>query len=467
MGSIPLRLAVRRGGEPMNYPLALIAFEGERLALRLSFERERAEPVAVERLLGPLRSLLEGMIETPEAMPVDLPLLSAAERQQVVLEWNSGGLGEISGSLVSRFAAVAAERPEAVAVVSEEAHLTYGELAARSRSLAHWLRRAGVVPGERVGLQLERSPEMVVGILGVLAAGAAYVPLDPAYPEERLSFILADSGARLVVRQEEIAAAATTTRLPGREVEPGPDDLAYLIYTLGSTGRPKGVGVTHRNVLSLLDATASGFVGANAGDDVWTLFHSYAFDFSVWELWGALAFGGRLVVVPWPVSRTPEAFRELLIREGVTVLNQTPSAFGQITDTEGLSSLRLVIFGGEALEPQLLLPWMDRYGDERPRLVNMYGITETTVHVTERRIIRAICGAIWERGAGSAGRWRAGRCICSGGAASRCRSGCAGEMFVGGAGVSRGLSGPPGADGGAFRSRSLRRLSGRAALPFG
>ncbi|HEY2738070.1 MAG TPA: condensation domain-containing protein, partial [Thermoanaerobaculia bacterium] len=349
--SIPLRLAVRRGGEPMNYPLALIAFEGERLALRLSFERERVEPVAVERLLGHLRSLLEGMIalseNSPEAMLADLPLLSAAERQQVVLEWNSGGLGETSGSLVSRFMAVAAQRPEAVAVVGDgsdedaEAHLTYGELAARSRGLAHWLRRSGVVPGDRVGLQLERSPEMVVGILGVLAAGAAYVPLDPAYPEERLSFILADSGARLVVRQEEISvAAAIRTRSP--EVETGPDDLAYLIYTSGSTGRPKGVGVTHRNVLSLLGATASGFeLGA---DDVWTLFHSYAFDFSVWELWGALAFGGRLVVVPWPVSRTPEAFRELLLREGVTVLNQTPSAFGQLVAAEkpasDLSSLR-------------------------------------------------------------------------------------------------------------------------------
>ncbi|HEY2736791.1 MAG TPA: amino acid adenylation domain-containing protein, partial [Thermoanaerobaculia bacterium] len=438
--SLPLRLAIRRGAEPMNYPLALIAFEGERLALRLSFERERVEPVAVERTLGHLRSLLEGMAANPGATLADLPLLSAAERQQVLVEWNSGPavapVAPVSGSLWSRFAAVAAERPEAVAVVNEEAHLTYGELAARSRGLAHWLRRSGVVPGERVGLQLERSPEIVVGILGVLAAGAAYVPLDPAYPEERLSFILADSGARLVARQEEISAAAAI-HSPGSAMEPGPDDLAYLIYTSGSTGRPKGVGVTHRNVLSLLGATASGFeLGA---DDVWTLFHSYAFDFSVWELWGALAFGGRLVVVPWSVSRTPEAFRELLIREGVTVLNQTPSAFGQIAGTQGLSSLRLVIFGGEALEPRLLLPWMDRYGDERPRLVNMYGITETTVHVTERRIGRS------DLGAGS----RIGRPLADwavyllGGDGQPVPAGSAGEMFVGGAGVSRGYPGRP------------------------
>jgi len=454
VSSLPLRLAIRRGAEPLNYPLSLIVFEGERLALRLSFERERVEPVAAERTLGHLRSLLEGLVvlseNSPEAMLADLPLLSAAERQQVLREWNRGGSGAVaaSGSLAARFAAVAAERPEAVAVVGDgsdedaEAHFTYGELAARSQGLARWLRRSGVVPGERVGLQLERSPEMVVGILGVLAAGAAYVPLDPAYPEERLSFILADSGARIVVRQADIsAAAATPGDATGGDGSPGPDDLAYLLYTSGSTGRPKGVGVTHGNVLSLLGSTASGFgLGPH---DVWTLFHSYAFDFSVWELWGALAFGGRLVVVPWSVSRTPEAFRKLLLREGVTVLNQTPSAFGQLVGAgktaAGLPSLRLVIFGGEALEPRLLQSWMERYGDERPRLVNMYGIAETTVHATARRIVQS------DLGAGS----RIGRPLADwvvyllGRDGEPVPAGVAGEMFVGGAGVSRGYPGRP------------------------
>ncbi len=448
VGSLPLRIGIRRGAETLNYPLALIVFEGERLALRLSFERERVEPAAAVRTLGHLRSLLEGMAELSAidqgATLADLPLLSAAERQQLLLEWNSGpAVVPVSGSLWSRFSAVAAERPEAVAVIgdrSDEAQLTYGELAARSRALASWLRRSGVVPGERVGLRLERSPEMVVGILGVLAAGAAYVPLDPASPEERLSFILDDSGARIVVRPADFSAAAAA-REPGGEVKLGPDDLAYLIYTSGSTGRPKGVGVTHGNVLSLLGATASGF--GLGPDDVWTLFHSYAFDFSVWELWGALAFGGRLVVVPWAVSRTPEAFRELLIREGVTVLNQTPSAFGQLVGTEetaeDLSSLRLVIFGGEALEPRLLLPWIDHYGDERPRLINMYGITETTVHVTERRLVRS------DLGAGSRiGRPLAGWAVyLLAGSLEPVPAGCIGEMFVGGAGVSQGYPGRP------------------------
>ncbi|HEX3529114.1 MAG TPA: amino acid adenylation domain-containing protein, partial [Thermoanaerobaculia bacterium] len=413
----------------------------------VSYSTDLFDGTTIARWIGQLETVLRGWVDDVDVAVTELPMLSAAERHQVVLEWNSGPEGApASGSLVSRFADVAAERPDAVAVVGDGgdgAHLTYGELAARSRRLARWLRRSGVVPGERVGLRMERSPEMMVGILGVLAAGAAYVPLDPAYPEERLSFILADSEARIVVRQEEISAAAAVREDEAGEEgpSPGPDDLAYLIYTSGSTGHPKGVGVTHGNVLSLLASTASGFgLGPH---DVWTLFHSYAFDFSVWELWGALAFGGRLVVVPWSVSRTPEAFRELLGREGVTVLNQTPSAFGQIMGTEDLSSLRLVIFGGEALEPRLLQPWFDRYGDERPRLVNMYGITETTVHVTERRIILSDLRS--DLGAGS----RIGRPMAGWAVYLLDRSfapvpvGAVGEIFVGGAGVSRGYPGRP------------------------
>ena len=169
-----------------------------------------------------------------------------------------------------------------------------------------------------------------------------------------------------------------------------PENLAYVIYTSGSTGKPKGVLVSHPNVTRLFDAT-DGWFGFGP-DDVWTLFHSYAFDFSVWEIWGALLYGGRLVVVPYWVSRSPEDFRELLLREQVTVLNQTPSAFRQLIQADAeagapaKTALRYVIFGGEALELASLKPWIERHGDQQPRLVNMYGITETTVHVTYRPI---------------------------------------------------------------------------------
>jgi amino acid adenylation domain-containing protein len=188
----------------------------------------------------------------------------------------------------------------------------------------------------------------------------------------------------------ELAARESEGNLFGKAIA---DNLAYVIYTSGSTGKPKGVLINHCNVTRLLQATHSWFHFDQ--HDVWTLFHSYAFDFSVWEMWGALLYGGRLVVVPYWVSRSPEMFHKLLSEKNVTVLNQTPSAFRQLIQAEessiepGELALRLVIFGGEALEFGTLKPWLDRYGDQRPRLVNMYGITETTVHVTYRPITAA------------------------------------------------------------------------------
>jgi amino acid adenylation domain-containing protein len=241
---------------------------------------------------------------------------------------------------------------------------------------------------------------MVVGVLGILKAGGAYVPLDPEYPAERLSFILADAGVRVVLTHE-----ATRERLPdyvGKVIaideesnEPfldtlpsaSADGLAYIIYTSGSTGTPKGVMVTHANIGWLFASTKDLY--HFSAQDVWTLFHSYSFDFSVWELWGALLYGGRLVVVPYFVSRSPDALLKLLHEERVTVLNLTPSAFRQLLhrDTPELN-LRFVIFGGEALEVQGLRPWFTQHGDDKPQLVNMFGITETTVHVTHRPLDR-------------------------------------------------------------------------------
>jgi amino acid adenylation domain-containing protein/non-ribosomal peptide synthase protein (TIGR01720 family) len=286
--------------------------------------------------------------------------------------------------------------------VSGEQRLTYRELNERSNKLARHLRQLGVGPEVLVGICVERSAEMLVVLLGILKAGGAYVPLDTSYPQERLAFLLDDARVEVLVTQANLldhlpAHNAKVVCVDGDWKEErgdnldnnlSPDNAAYVIYTSGSTGRPKGVVVSHYNVLRLFAATKSWFEFSHR--DVWTFFHSYTFDFSVWELWGALLHGGRVVVVPYFVSRTPEAFRELLQKEGVTVLNQTPSAFRQLMFVEESADqkldLRLVIFGGEALELQSLRPWLQRYGDERPQLVNMYGITETTVHVTYRRI---------------------------------------------------------------------------------
>jgi amino acid adenylation domain-containing protein len=227
----------------------------------------------------------------------------------------------------------------------------------------------------------------------------------------------------------------------GLAVPIAPAQSAYVIYTSGSTGRPKGCVVEHRNVAALMTAAQARF--AFGPDDAWTLFHSYAFDFSVWEMWGALLHGGRLVVVPWWVSRSPDAFAALIETAGVTVLNQTPSAFRSLmAPLAGLAhSLRVVIFGGEALQTQSLAPWYERHADDAPRLVNMFGITETTVHVTHRALGRADTGD----GVGSV----------IGGALDHLRiyvldermepvpAGVTGELYVGGAGVSRGYLGMP------------------------
>ena len=303
-------------------------------------------------------------------------------------EWNPAPVPAAAPlCLHRRFEAQVDRAPAALALSVEGESLTYGDLDAWANRIARFLQARGVRPGDRVALRLERSAEMVAAILGVLKAGAAYVPIDPAHPEERIAFTLQDSGAALLLT--EVGLKAAGSQPPERlEVPVDPDLPAYVIYTSGSTGRPKGVVVTHADADRLFTATDPWF--GFGSDDVWTLFHSYAFDFSVWEIWGALLYGGRLVVVPYWVSRSPEAFHELLREEGVTVLNQTPSAFRQlIWAAEGKPAdlaLRYVVFGGEALEPASLAPWFARYGDQQPRLINMYGITETTVHVTYRPV---------------------------------------------------------------------------------
>ncbi|MCC6558329.1 MAG: amino acid adenylation domain-containing protein [Polyangiaceae bacterium] len=306
------------------------------------------------------------------------------------------------------FEAEVRRRPDAAAVTFEGRHHSYAEINARANRLAHHLRALGVGPDALVGLCLERSVELVVGIMGILKAGGAYVPLDPAHPAARLSLMLEDCRAAVVVscealRDKVTGAGAQVVSMDGDAeaiaAQPGgdpasgaiPANLAYVMYTSGSTGVPKGVGVEHRHVLSLFEATRDTFHLDER--DTFILVHSYAFDISVWEVCGSLLYGGRLVVVPFWVTRTPGALLDLLRAEGVTILCQTPTAFLQLQqadqergDPAGTPALRFVLFCGEALDPRSLLPWMERHGDARPALINMYGITETTVYATFRRL---------------------------------------------------------------------------------
>nr|WP_280233796.1 non-ribosomal peptide synthetase [Nocardia cyriacigeorgica] len=344
----------------------------------------------------------------------DIQVLSAEEQHRALHEWSVTGADRAaeSGTLADRFATAAALDPASVAVRACEQSLTYAELDEWSNRLARRLIAAGVGPETLVAVALPRSVELVVALLAVVKAGGGYLPIDPAYPADRIEYVLDDARPICAVTGADtelargwfggpvidIALTADPTdpesgRAPITDAERraplDPAATAYVIYTSGSTGRPKGVVVPHRNVLRLLDNTQRHFEFGPS--DVWTLFHSYAFDFSVWELWGALLHGGTLVVVDYYTSRSPQQFRELLAAEGVTVLNQTPSAFYQLAAAELAEparedlALRYVIFGGEALEPQRLTGWFARYR-RTPRLVNMYGITETTVHVSYRPI---------------------------------------------------------------------------------
>ncbi|MFD8164329.1 amino acid adenylation domain-containing protein [Streptomyces solisilvae] len=376
-----------------------------------------------------------------------------------------------TATLPELFEAQAGVSAESVAVVCGEESLSYGELNARANRLARLLVGRGVGVEDRVGLVLPRSVDLVVGVLAVLKAGAVYVPVDPGYPADRVAYVWEDAGPSLVVTVAgagvEVPAGVPLVVLDDAEVmaelagfdgadvgvRVSSEAAAYVIYTSGSTGRPKGVVVSHGNVVRLFEST-HGWFGFGA-DDVWTLFHSFAFDFSVWELWGALLRGGRLVVVPFEVSRSPGEFLRLLADEGVTVLNQTPSAFYQLMqadreapDLGARLALRWVVFGGEALDVWRLTEWFDRHGDSDPVLVNMYGITETTVHVSyaalDSRIAKSGAGSVIGVGIPDLRVYVLDEDL------RPVPTDVSGEMYVGGAGVARGYWNRPGLTAGRF-----------------
>ncbi|WP_422770145.1 amino acid adenylation domain-containing protein [Plantactinospora sp. WMMC1484] len=361
----------------------------------------------VDRIGGHLVRLLTAVTSDPELRLGAVNFLDPVDELVGTGRTDPFRTGTPEGCLHQVFEERVLLAPEAVAVTFEGVSLTYAEVNVRANGLAHKLRGSGVGAGSLVGVCLERGLDLVPALLGVLKSGAAYLPLDPAQPVDRLGFMVADAGAPVLLTQPSLLGTVaeffdgTVIDLAGEDLSglptenpvpvTGPDDLIYVIYTSGSTGRPKGVCLTHANVLRLFTTSHPRF-GFTA-DDVWTLFHSYAFDFSVWEFWGALLYGGRLVVVPREVTRLPDEFLELLVRERVTVLNQTPSAFralvGFARDGDPrLADLRLrvVVFAGEKLEMAELAPWTDRFGLQHPALVNMYGITETTVHSSYHQV---------------------------------------------------------------------------------
>ncbi|KIN43880.1 MULTISPECIES: non-ribosomal peptide synthetase DhbF [Bacillus] len=431
------------------------------------FKRETAQALA-DRLMR----LLEAAESDPDEQIGNLDILAPEERSSMVADWQSVSEKIPHACLPEQFEKQAALRPDAIAVVYENQALNYAELNERANRLARMMISEGVGPEQFVALALPRSLEMAVGLLAVLKAGAAYLPLDPDYPADRIAFMLKDAQPafimtntkaanhippvenvpKIVLDDPELAEKLNTypaenPKNKDRTQPLSPLNTAYVIYTSGSTGVPKGVMIPHQNVTRLFAATEYWF--RFSSDDIWTMFHSYAFDFSVWEIWGPLLHGGRLVIVPHHVSRSPEAFLRLLVKEGVTVLNQTPSAFYQFMQAEREQpdlgqalSLRYVIFGGEALELSRLEDWYNRHPENRPQLINMYGITETTVHVSYIELDRSMA-ALRANSLIGCGIPDLGVYVLD----ERLQPvppGVAGELYVSGAGLARGYLGRPG-----------------------
>ena len=444
-----VRIAAIEARDASHYPLTAVLMPGERLHLRLDYDPSRFDRTAAERIGKGFIRLAETAVAEPDAPLHHFDILGLAERHQLLEEFNGVCPDLPEATLPELFERQAGRTPDSVAMTCGSDSLTYRELNERANRLGHYLISLGAGPEDLVAVRLDRSFDMVTAVLGIQKAGAAYLPLDPEYPEARIQGMLADAQPVTLITKDWLDAGRNVIdQAPwhnpsqaDRRSSLHPDHPAYVIYTSGSTGTPKGVLVTHGNVTRLFDATSPWF--HFGPQDVWTLFHSFAFDFSVWEIWGPLLYGGRLVVVPKMLSRSPEEFLALLADQDVTVLNQTPSAFYQLMqagaqhpELSAKLALRYIIFGGEALDPARLEDWYGLHPDNGPVLVNMYGITETTVHVTYQPLDR-------ER-ARNAGGSLIGRNIPDlriyvlDERLEPVPVGVTGEMFVAGAGLARG-----------------------------
>jgi amino acid adenylation domain-containing protein len=422
--------------------------------------RERdVSPQIARDFAAHLAHVLAARADRPEAAFADLDVVSAAEALRLVQATPAPDVAHTP--VHTAFSAVARSTPDAVALTGEKSELTYAELDERSARMARGLSALGVLPGEFVAVGMERGPEFVVVLLAILKAGAAYAPVDPRYPADRIRYTVQDCAARLLLGEPDalprlpgvrvLAPESVLDAADGAAGDPAAAQApivpaqapAYVIYTSGSTGRPKGVLVPHRNVSALVAGTRGGF-GLRPGE-VWSFFHSTAFDFSVWEIWGCLLTGGRLVVVPSWAARDTELFYDLVARERVTVLSQTPSAFAHFvaSDTRRAADLavRLVVLGGEALATGILAPWFARHSAAECQVSNMFGITETTVHVTDHAITPHDVAA----GGRRVGRPLPGWSVSVRDERGRVRpAGAAGEIWVGGAGLAIGYLNRPG-----------------------
>ncbi|MCI0737274.1 MAG: amino acid adenylation domain-containing protein, partial [Beijerinckiaceae bacterium] len=433
-----------------NFDLKLMAAATEAgLILSFQFRTALFLPATISRMARHFGALLEGIVSLPEARLCELPLLTGAERRQMVVDWNATDeTFPRDACLHELFAAQAARTPDAIAVSFDETRLSYAGLNARSNQLAHYLRSRGVGPDTAVGLCAERSAEMVIGILAVLKAGGAYLPLDPADPKERLAYIIKDAAPLLILTQERFAPSLPESasrfcldkdwdKITGASTQDpsnvtAPLHLAYVIYTSGSTGRPKGVAAAHLGAVNRLKWMGA-YLGVTASDVVLQK-TPYGFDVSVWEFFLPLLAGARLAISRPGDHQDPALLAEIIAREGVTILHFVPSmlrAFLSFAGRPALPALRHVVCSGEALSAEL----RDQFhAGQQAQLHNLYGPTEASIDVTAFAFARdgdeasvAIGRPVWNT-----------RIYILDGALNPVPVNVAGELYIGGAGLARG-----------------------------
>ena len=391
-----VRTPLHSGNAKFDLSLSLTEANG-RLEGAFEYSTDLFDAATIERMVGHFTTLLEGIVDNPACRIGELPLLTDVETHRLLVEWNSTAADYPRDLCVHRlFEQRAAASPEAIAVVCGQRRLTYGELNVRANRLAHWLRTREVGPDVLVGLCVERSVEMVVGMLGIVKAGGAYVPLDPGYPAQRLAFMLADAGVAVLVTQHALRDMLPPTSAellcldappPELEQQPTgnpdplahPDHLAYLIYTSGSTGTPKGVMALHRGVTRLVGSTD--YVQLGPSDFVAQL-SNVAFDAATFEVWGALANGSRLVVIPREVALDPAKLAAELRGGGISTLFLTTALFNEVVRFQpgAFAGVKQVLFGGEAVDPRWVRECLS--AGAPGRLLHMYGPTETVTFAT-------------------------------------------------------------------------------------
>lgn len=393
--------------DTVKFDLSLsVVREDEQLICYFGYNTELFTEQRIQQVAESFRYLFTDAIQSPFENISKLSILSQENKNEWISKGQAKKHMQLYSTIHEKFEQQVRLYPKEIAVSYEQEKLTYEQLNMKANQLASWLIEHGVTRSSRVSICLDRSLEIIISIIAVLKTGAAYIPIDPYYPKERKHYILKDSDSEVLITESTWSEDFEKTNSlfilfldeareylqyqsdHNPEILCDPSDLAYIIYTSGTTGKPKGVMIPHSNVVRLFDSTDRIFEFQSK--DKWCLFHSFAFDFSVWEMWGALFYGGELIIIPYWISRSIDEFYQYIHAKQVTILNQTPSAFYQFIESDRILnltlSLRVIVFGGEALELSKLNLWLEKYSDYHPILINMYGITETTVHVTYRQI---------------------------------------------------------------------------------